>query len=54
MENNGNKSYESSLFLKYHKAIVNNILLLNNDGRLSSLFSFYGLIIIYKKTFFPN
>ena len=35
MENNEIKSYENSLFLKYHKAKVCNLILLK-DGRLSS------------------
>ena len=47
MENNEIKSYESSLFLKYHKAKVCNLILLR-DGRLSSC-SLDGTIIIYKK-----
>ena len=47
MENNEIKSYESSLFLKYHKSQVSNLILLR-DGRLSSC-SIDGAIIIYKK-----
>lgn len=47
MENNEIKSYESSLFLKYHKAKVSNLILLR-DGRLSSC-SLDGALIIYKK-----
>ena len=47
MGNNDIKSYESSLFLKCHKAKVSHILLLK-DGRLSSC-SFDKKIIIYKR-----
>ena len=47
MANKENKSYESSLFLKCHKAKVSNIIVLR-DGRLSSC-SFDKKIIIYKK-----
>ena len=47
MENNEIKSYENSLFLKYHKSQVSNLILLR-DGRLSSC-SIDGTIIIYKK-----
>jgi len=47
MENNEIKSYESSLFLKYHKAKVSNLILVR-DGRLSSC-SLDGALIIYKK-----
>lgn len=50
MEKNEIKSYEGSLFLKYHKGIVYNIILLK-DGRLSSCCS-SGKIIIYKKQTF--
>ena len=50
MGNKENKSYESSLFLKYHKAKVSNIIVLR-DGRLSSC-SFDKKIIIYKKNSF--
>ena len=47
MENNKIKSYECSLFLKYHNGIVSNLILLKDD-RLSSCCS-NGKIIIYKK-----
>ena len=50
MEKKENKSYEGSLFLKYHKGIVSNIILLK-DGRLSSCCS-DGKLIIYKKPTF--
>ena len=50
MKNNEIKSYESSLFLKYHKAKVSHIIMLK-DGRLSSC-SFDKKIIIYKKNTF--
>ena len=47
MQNNEIKSYESSLFLKYHKSRISHIIMLR-DGRLSSC-SFDKKIIIYKK-----
>ena len=47
MESNEIKSYESSLFLKYHKSKVSHLIILR-DGRLSSC-SFDKKIIIYKK-----
>ena len=50
MENYKNKSYEGSLFLKYHNGIVSNLILLK-DGRLSSCCS-NGKIIIYKRNTF--
>ena len=47
MESNEIKSYESSLFQKYHKSKVSHLIMLRDD-RLSSS-SFDKKIIIYKK-----